>query len=60
MEAGGEEKMSKSLDNAIGIHEAPSEMYGKIMRIDDEKMWSYYVLLTDFRDGRDSGAGKAT
>jgi tyrosyl-tRNA synthetase len=43
----GEEKMSKSLDNAIGIHETPSEMYGKIMRIDDEKMWSYYVLLTD-------------
>ncbi len=43
----GEEKMSKSLDNAIGIHEAPSEMYGKIMRIDDDKMWSYYVLLTD-------------
>ena len=43
----GEEKMSKSLDNAIGIHEPPSEMYGKIMRIDDDKMWSYYVLLTD-------------
>jgi len=43
----GAEKMSKSLDNAIGIHEPPLEMYGKIMAISDEKMWSYYVLLTD-------------
>jgi tyrosyl-tRNA synthetase len=39
--------MSKSLDNAIGIHEPPVEMYGKIMAISDEKMWSYYELLTD-------------
>jgi len=43
----GTEKMSKSLDNAIGIHEPPREMYGKIMAISDEKMWSYYDLLTD-------------
>jgi tyrosyl-tRNA synthetase len=43
----GDEKMSKSLDNAIGIKETPSEMFGKIMRIDDEKMWTYYELLTD-------------
>jgi tyrosyl-tRNA synthetase len=43
----GGEKMSKSLDNAIGIHEAPLEMYGKIMAVSDDKMWSYYVLLTD-------------
>ena len=43
----GADKMSKSLNNAIGIHEAPLEMYGKIMAIDDEKMWSYYELLTD-------------
>ena len=43
----GEEKMSKSLDNAIGIKEEPFEMYGKLMRIDDEKMWAYYELLTD-------------
>src|SRR3982074_119835 len=41
------EKMSKSLDNAIGIHEAPLEMYGKIMAISDERMWRYYELLTD-------------
>jgi tyrosyl-tRNA synthetase len=43
----GAEKMSKSLDNAIGIHEPPLEMYGKVMAISDEKMWSYYELLTD-------------
>ena len=43
----GAEKMSKSLNNAIGIHEAPLEMYGKIMAIDDQKMWSYFELLTD-------------
>lgn len=43
----GAEKMSKSLDNAIGIYEAPLEMYGKVMAISDEKMWRYYELLTD-------------
>jgi tyrosyl-tRNA synthetase len=43
----GPEKMSKSLDNAIGIHEPPLEMYGKVMAISDERMWSYYELLTD-------------
>jgi len=43
----GTEKMSKSLDNAVGIHEPPLEIYGKIMAISDEKMWSYYELLTD-------------
>src|SRR5207248_4854508 len=43
----GAEKMSKSLDNAIGIKEPPLEMYGKIMSISDEKMWRYYELLTD-------------
>jgi tyrosyl-tRNA synthetase len=43
----GAEKMSKSLDNAIGIHEPASEMYGKIMAVSDEKMWRYYELLTD-------------
>jgi tyrosyl-tRNA synthetase len=39
--------MSKSLGNAIGIHEAPLEMYGKLMSISDEMMWRYYELLTD-------------
>ena len=43
----GVEKMSKSLDNAVGIHEPPLEMYGKLMAISDEKMWRYYELLTD-------------
>jgi len=43
----GDEKMSKSLDNAIGIHEPPLEMYGKLMAISDERMWRYYELLTD-------------
>jgi tyrosyl-tRNA synthetase len=43
----GTEKMSKSLDNAIGVHEPSLEMYGKVMAISDEKMWSYYELLTD-------------
>src|ERR1700747_3913559 len=41
------QKMSKSLGNAIGIHEPPFEMYGKIMSISDEMMWRYYELLTD-------------
>jgi tyrosyl-tRNA synthetase len=40
-------KMSKSLGNAVGIHEPPLEMYGKIMSISDEMMWRYYELLTD-------------
>ena len=44
----GERKMSKSLGNYIGITEAPGEMFGKIMSISDELMWSYYELLTDF------------
>jgi tyrosyl-tRNA synthetase len=43
----GVNKMSKSLRNAIGIHEPPLEMYGKIMSISDEMMWRYYELLTD-------------
>jgi tyrosyl-tRNA synthetase len=43
----GINKMSKSLGNAIGIHEAPLEMYGKVMSISDEMMWRYYELLTD-------------
>ncbi len=43
----GSEKMSKSLDNAIGVKEPPLEMYGKVMAISDEKMWHYYELLTD-------------
>ena len=43
----GVQKMSKSLGNAIGIHEPPLEMYGKVMSISDEMMWRYYELLSD-------------
>lgn len=42
----GVEKMSKSKGNYIGISEAPSEMFGKIMSISDELMWRYYELLS--------------
>ncbi len=45
----GVNKMSKSLGNAIGIHEPPLEMYGKVMSISDDMMWRYYELLTDVR-----------
>jgi tyrosyl-tRNA synthetase len=43
----GVEKMSKSLNNYVGITEAPHEIYGKIMSISDKLMWRYYELLTD-------------
>lgn len=43
----GDEKMSKSLNNYVGITEPPEEIYGKIMSITDERMWRYYELLTD-------------
>src|SRR5271167_2639613 len=46
----GERKMSKSLGNYVGITEAPGEMFGKIMSISDELMWSYCELLTDFTE----------
>jgi tyrosyl-tRNA synthetase len=41
--------MSKSLNNAIGVHEPAGEMYGKLMSISDELMWRYWTLLTDLR-----------
>ncbi len=43
----GVNKMSKSLNNYIGISEAPQEMFGKLMSISDKLMWRYYNLLTD-------------
>ena len=61
----GVNKMSKSLGNAIGIHEPPLEMYGKVMSISDEIMWRYYELLTDVRAEQiaamksDAASGKA-
>ena len=39
-------KMSKSLDNYVGIDEAPNVMFGKIMSISDELMWRYYDLIS--------------
>ena len=42
----GVNKMSKSLDNYVGITEAPNEMFGKLMSISDELMWRYYELLS--------------
>jgi len=54
----GSRKMSKSLGNYIGITEPPAEMFGKIMSIPDELMWSYYELLTD-RTPADIAALKA-
>src|SRR5271155_5783179 len=61
----GVNKMSKSLGNAIGIHEPPLETYGKVMSISDEMMWRYYELLTDVRTEQiaamkaDAASGKA-
>ncbi len=43
----GQRKMSKSLGNYVGITEPPNEMFGKLMSIPDDLMWSYYELLTD-------------
>ena len=42
----GVQKMSKSLNNYIGISEAPDEMFGKLMSISDELMWRYFELLS--------------
>jgi tyrosyl-tRNA synthetase len=47
----GVNKMSKSLNNYIGIDEAPNEMFGKVMSISDDLMWRYYDLLTDKTPG---------
>lgn len=43
----GVNKMSKSLNNYIGITESPDDIYGKAMSISDELMWRYYDLVTD-------------
>jgi len=42
----GVQKMSKSLNNYIGIEDPPSEMFGKLMSISDELMWRYFELLS--------------
>jgi len=42
----GVQKMSKSLNNYIGIADAPNEMFGKIMSVSDDLMWRYFELLS--------------
>jgi len=42
----GVQKMSKSLNNSIGVFDPPNEMFGKIMSISDDLMWRYYELLS--------------
>ncbi|MFC4702042.1 tyrosine--tRNA ligase [Glaciecola siphonariae] len=54
----GVQKMSKSLNNYIGITDAPNDMFGKIMSISDELMWRYFDLLS-FRPLEDIAALKA-
>jgi tyrosyl-tRNA synthetase len=54
----GVQKMSKSLDNYVGITEPPGEMFGKLMSITDELMWRYYDLLS-FRGNAEIAALKA-
>jgi len=46
----GEEKMSQSLNNGIGISEKPSEIYGKIMSMPDKNILPYLTLLTDISE----------
>jgi tyrosyl-tRNA synthetase len=43
----GVQKMSKSLNNYIGIHEPAADMFGKLMSISDELMWRYFELLSE-------------
>lgn len=43
----GSEKMSKSLGNYVAVEDPPREMYGKLMSISDQLMWSYWLLLSD-------------
>jgi len=42
----GIQKMSKSYKNYIGVDDAPSDMFGKVMSISDDLMWKYYLLLS--------------
>jgi tyrosyl-tRNA synthetase len=43
----GQRKMSKSLGNYVGVSEAPSDMFGKLMSVSDAMMWPYFDLVTD-------------
>jgi len=54
----GVQKMSKSLNNYVGITDSPEEMFGKLMSISDELMWRYFDLLS-FRSNEELAALKA-
>jgi len=54
----GVQKMSKSLNNYVGITESPDEMFGKLMSISDELMWRYFDLLS-FRSNQELSDLKA-
>ncbi len=47
----GVDKMSKSLGNYIAIEDAPNEMYGKVMSLSDDTMWTYWQLCTSLKGG---------
>lgn len=47
----GVNKMSKSLNNFIGVDEAPNEMFGKVMSISDTLMWRWFELLSFLSEG---------
>ena len=57
----GEQKMSKSYGNYIGVSDAPDDMFGKVMSIPDELMVTYLSLVTDAiragGGGAEEGAG---
>ena len=55
----GVQKMSKSLNNYIGVNEPPKEMFGKVMSVSDSLMWRYYELLS-FRPLSEIGALRAS
>lgn len=46
----GARKMSKSYDNYVAFNDSPKEMFGKIMSLSDQTMWTYYKLLLNFTD----------
>lgn len=60
----GVQKMSKSLNNYIGVADEPNDMFGKVLSISDELMWRYYELLStktlseieDIKSGVESGS----
>jgi tyrosyl-tRNA synthetase len=49
----GVQKMSKSLGNYVGVDEPPEDVYGKLMRVPDDAMPTYYSLLLDEEPGPD-------